>query len=138
MAPAYRTSDWLSEVDNLSLSATVAAPAAQAGHLRALCLLIRLRPDPLGGQGLDTGGERDVMRKVASGAYDAAAMRLAPEEARLMTSNPGRGRFLASVRLRGQSCGSTSSGRTFALAIVSALALAIVEHRHELRRSPAR
>lgn len=138
MSPADRLSEWLSEVDNLSLSATTIAAGAQAGCLRALCMLIRLRPGSLGGAGLSAAHEGEVMRNIAAGAFETAALQLIPEGAKVITSTPGGGRFLASIRLRGQPFESTSSGRTFALAVVSALALSIVDRQHDLERSPNR
>ena len=135
MGSAYRTSDWLSEVDNLALQATVAAGDAEAGYLRALAMLIRFRPEVLGGAGLSPARESDVMRNIAAGAVETAALRLLPEEAQVMTSTPGPGRFVVSIRLQGQRGESTSSGRTFALAIVSALALSIADKHHDLERT---
>lgn len=132
MGSAYRISDWLSEVDNLSLSATIAAPEGQAGHIRALCMLARLRPEALGGPALSAAGEGEVMRNVACGAFETAALRLLPSEAHVMTSTPGGKQFVVSVRLPGQGRDSTSSGHTFALAVVSALALSIADLHHEL------
>lgn len=129
---AYRISDWLSEVDTLALSATAAAPAAEAGYLRAMGMLLRLRPEGLGGVGLTPAQESEVMRCVATGAYETAALRLLPDAARVMTSTPGCCRHLATIQLRGQRQESTSSGRTFALALVSALALSLVDQYHEL------
>lgn len=132
MAPTHRIAEWLSEVDNVALSATVAGSDAQAGHVRAMCMLMRMRPKGLGGAGICPAGETEVMRNVAIGAFESAALRLLPSDARVMTSTPGPGRHMATVRLDGQRRESTSSGSTFALALTGALALSLVEHYHEL------
>lgn len=132
MAPVYRTADWLSEVDNIALSSTVATPDAQGGHVRAMGVLMGMRPQRLGGPDLYPALQAEVMRNVTVGAFESAALRLLPIDARVMTSTPGPGRYLATVRLDGQRCESTSSGSTFALALVGALALSIVDHYHEL------
>ncbi|SFG34931.1 hypothetical protein SAMN05518801_11845 [Novosphingobium sp. CF614] len=132
MAVAHRFSEWLTEVDNIALSSTVAAPDAQAGYVRAMGVLMRLRPQGLGGAAMCPSREVEVMRSVAAGAFESAALRLLPGDARIMTSTPGPGRHLATVRLRGQHRESTSSGSTFALALIGALALSMVDHYHEL------
>ncbi|MCT2400184.1 hypothetical protein [Novosphingobium mangrovi (ex Huang et al. 2023)] len=135
MPSADRIAEWLSEVDNIALSSTVATPDAQAGYIRAMGMLMRVRPQGLTGKRISPAREADVLRLVASGAFETAALRLLPREARVMTSTPGPGRHLATVRLEGQHRDSTSSGSTFALALVSALALSIVDHYHELAGS---
>lgn len=131
MAFAYCTADWLSEVDDIALSSTIAAPNAQGGYLRAMDVLMKMRPSELCNAGNCRTASDEVVRNVTAGAFESAALRLLPFDARLMTSTPGPGRYLATVRLEGQICESTSSGSTFALAIVSALALSIVDHYHE-------
>lgn len=123
--------DWLAEADNLALSSTIAPPSGQAGHLRAMGVLLELRPAALGGPGVCATGRTDLMQSVTNGAFESAALRLVPHNAKLMTSTPGHGRHLATVRLAGQRSESTSTGSTFALALVSALALSIVDHHHE-------
>ena len=132
MASPCRMAEWLSEVDNIALSSTVASEEDQAGFLRALAMLMRLRPEDLGGASMTIEREIEVMRSVASCAFETAALRLLPGDARVMTSSPGVGRHMATVRLGGQERESTSWGSTFALAVVSALALSMVEHYHEL------
>ena len=131
MSSVPAIADWLTEADNLALSSTVAPPHAQAGHLRAMGVLLERRPNVLGGPGLCSARRTDLMQSVTSGAFESAALRLLPHNAKLMTSTPGQGRHLATVRLEGQRCESTSTGNTFALALVGALALSIVDHHHE-------
>ena len=135
MASPHCIAEWLTEVDNIALSSTVAAPENQAGYVRAMGVLMRMRPDGLGGAGMSAASEADVMRSVAMGAFETAVMRLLPDDARIMTSTPGPGHHMATVRLNGQRRESTSSGGTFALALVSALALSMVDHYHELAGS---
>lgn len=131
MALAYCLTEWLSEVDNIALSSTAAAPDAQAGYVRAMGVLLGMRPKGVAGVRLGSTLRAEVMRDVTFGAFETAALRLLPDDARLMTSTPGPGRYLATVRLDGQCCESTSSGSTFALAVVGALALSIVDRHHE-------
>lgn len=138
MAFACCIADWLSEVDNIALSSTIAEPVTQGGYLRAMGFLISSQPPELGGVGMTPAGQSDIMQNVMMGAYETAAMRLLPSDAQVMTSSPGEGRYLATVRLHGQQCESTSSGNTFALALVSALALSIVDRYHETAGSPPR
>lgn len=123
--------EWLTEVDNLALSSTIATPYAQAGYVRAMGMLMRLRPEGLGGDIMSRAHQGEVMRNVSAGAYESAALQLLPQDASIMTSTSGQGQHMATVRLEGQGKESTSSGSTFALAIVSALALSIVDHYHE-------
>ncbi|KHK90566.1 hypothetical protein [Novosphingobium malaysiense] len=131
MAPAICLNEWLAEVDNLALSSTAANAEAQAGYVRAMGVLMRMRPEGLAGERLSPDREADVMRNVSMGAFESAALGLLPSDARMMTSSPGPGRHLATVRLFGQRGESTSSGSTFALALVGALALSVVDHYHE-------
>lgn len=132
MAPVHCIAEWFSEVDNIALSSTVAAADAQAGYVRAMGFLLGMCPEELGETGLCRVLQAEVMQNVAMGAFETAALRLLPASARFMTSTPGPGRYLATVRLDGQCCESTSSGSTFALALVGALALSMVDHYHEL------
>ncbi|MCJ2180316.1 hypothetical protein [Novosphingobium album (ex Hu et al. 2023)] len=132
MASPPRIAEWLNEVDNIALSSTVACPEAEAGYVRAMGKLMRMRPEGLGGASLTAKGEADVLRAVMAGAFETAALRLLPYDARVMTSTSGSGHHMATVRLSRQRRESTSSGSTFALALVSALALAAVDHYHEL------
>ncbi len=131
MASARCIDEWLTEVDNLALSSTAASADAQAGHVRAMGVLMRMRPEGLDGEHMSPEMEADVMRSVSMGAFESAALRLLPSDARMMTSSPGEGRHLATVRLGGQYGESTSTGSTFALALIGALALSIVDHYHE-------
>jgi hypothetical protein len=124
--------EWLNEVDNIALSSTVAAPQAEAGYVRAMAVLMRMRPEAMGGAGLTPCGESEIMRAVMAGACETAALRLLPDDARVMTSTSGAGHCMATVRLTGQHRESTSSGATFALALISALGLSIVDHYYEL------
>lgn len=130
-ASSNRVAEWLTEVDNIALSSTVATPQAQAGYVRAMGVLMRMRPEGLGGECMCRTLQADVMRSVTAGAFESAALRLLPLEAKIMTSTPGPGCHLATVRLDDQHQESTSTGSTFALAIVSALALSIVDQYHE-------
>ncbi|MCJ2185504.1 hypothetical protein [Novosphingobium beihaiensis] len=132
MASPPRIAEWLNEVDNIALSSTVASPDAEAGYVRAMGKLMRMRPEGLGGASLTATGEAEILRAVMAGACETAALRLLPYEARVMTSASGAGHHMATVRQRGQHRESTSSGGTFALALVSALALSIVDHYYEL------
>lgn len=131
MTPAPCVADWLAEVDNLALSSTVASPKAQAGYIRAMAVLLDLRPRALGGAGLCAARYANLMQNVGNGAFESAVLHLLPHTARIMTSTPGPGRHLATVRLEGQRRESTSSGSTFALALVGAFALSIVDLHHE-------
>lgn len=135
MASPPRIAEWLTEVDNIALSSTVASPDKEAGYVRAMGKLMRMRPEGLGGASLTATAEADVLRSVMAGACETAALRLLPHDARVMTSTSGAGHHMATVRLGGQRRESTSSGSTFALALVSALALSAVDHYHELAGS---
>ncbi|MEJ2409369.1 MAG: hypothetical protein P8Y58_09470 [Novosphingobium sp.] len=132
MASPPRITEWLTEVDNIALSSTVASPDTEARYVRAMAVLMRMRPEGLGGASLTAAGEADVMRAVMAGACETAALRLLPYDSQIMTSTSAAGHYLATVRLNGQCRESTSSGGTFALAMISALALSAVEHYHEL------
>lgn len=132
MTTVHSLAEWLSEVDDIALSSTVAAPDVQGRYVRALGMLIQLCPDRLASPPMCRSRQAEVMHNVRIGAFETAAMRLVPDDARLMTSTPGEGHYLASVRLDGQRGESTSSGTTFALALVSALALSLVDHYHEM------
>ena len=131
MRPTRCIAEWLVEVDNIALSSTVAAPDFEAAHLRAMGVLMRLRPLGMEDTGMEAGREAEVTRNLNAGAFESAALRLLPDNACLMTSTPGPGRHLATVQLAGQQRESTSSGSTFALALVGALALSIVDRYHE-------
>jgi hypothetical protein len=135
MTAAHSIEEWLSEVDDIALSSTVAAPDAQGRYVRAMGMLMQLCPDSQMGTGMCRSRQAEVMQNVRMGAFETAALRLVPADARIMTSTPGEGHFLATVRLDGQRDESTSSGSTFALAVVSALALSLVDHYHELAGS---
>lgn len=132
MASPPRIAEWLDEVDNIALSSTVASPHAEAGYVRAMGKLMRMRPEGLGGASLSAAAEAEMLRAVMAGACETAVLRLLPYDAGIMTSSSGTGHHVATVRLNGQRRESTSSGSTFALAMVSALALSAVDHYHEL------
>lgn len=132
MAIAHPIAEWLTEVDDIALSATVAPAEAQDRYVRAMVMLLQFCPDALGECAMCRARQAEVMHNVRIGAFETAALRLLPADACLMTSTPGAGHFLASVRLAGQRRESTSSGKTFALAVVSALALSLVDHFHEM------
>jgi hypothetical protein len=123
--------EWLTEVDNIALSSTAAAPDAQAAYVRAMGVLLQRRPEGLGGCDHCHRLHHEIIRSINSGAFESAALRLLPTNAQMMTSTPGSGIYLATIRLDGQGGESTSSGSTFALAIVSALALSMVDQYHE-------
>lgn len=131
MKPAPCVAEWLAEMDNLALSSTVASPKAQGGYVRAMAVLLNVLPEALGGTGLYPARHTNLMQNVGNGAFESAVLHLLPHTARIMTSTPGLGRHLATVRLEGQRSESTSSGSTFALALVGALALSIVDYHHE-------
>lgn len=127
MGTGYSLERWLDEVDDLALAATAAPAGQEAAYVQALTILMRLRPSVGPGPGLCPRRERETNGYVDAGAYASAALGLVPESSSVMTSQADAGYHCATVRLHGQRAEATSIGATFALALVGALALSLVE-----------
>ncbi|MCJ2183994.1 hypothetical protein MTR62_15015 [Novosphingobium sp. 1949] len=127
MGSNNETKRWLSQVDELGLAAGNAAAHEQDAFIFAMGQLLRLCPGRFRQGALSAGQEQAIFGYLRLGAYADAALALLPERAGVMTSNSGRVLFCASVRLEGQEHEATATASTFALALVSALALSFVE-----------
>ena len=127
MGRADTTCRWISELDDLALAASAAPPETEEGYLRKMAVL--LRECPQGFDSLELCNERLVSlgARLSVGASESAALALLPGDAGIMTSRGGTGTHFASVVLGGKSQETTSVGSSFALALVSALALSIVD-----------
>jgi len=123
----YSLERWLDEVDDLALAATAAPAGQEAAYVQALAILMRMRPGFGSAPALCPRRERRLNDLVDAGACASAALGLVPESSSVMTSQADEGFHCASVRLDGQRAEATSIGATFALALVGALALSLVE-----------
>lgn len=127
MGCTTNTSRWLEQVDELAMGATSAQPSEQDAYIFAMEQMLRLCPGHLREAKLRADQYDQIYAFVRLGAYADAALALLPERAGVMTSHVGNVMFCASIRLEGQQRETTATASTFALAIVSALALSFVE-----------
>ncbi len=123
-----RAGQWLAQMDELGLAASGAEPPRQDTYLLAMGQMLRRSPVHFDHAGLSARQEERVCSFVRAGAYTDAALALLPANTALMVSGAEPILACASVRLEGQTRETTATGRSFALAVVSALALAVLEH----------
>ncbi|MBT0669443.1 hypothetical protein HT136_13820 [Novosphingobium profundi] len=120
-------SEWLAQVDELGMAATQAEPDQQDAYIFAMGRMLSHCPGDFAHARLSDSQDERICAFVGKGAYADAALALLPARSGLMTSCVGQLMACASVRLEGQVGETTATGQTFALAIVSALALSFLD-----------
>ena len=118
---------WIRAIDDLAM-VCCASPASQQGACwRNLVQLLTAAPIALRALGLvdlDSAAQRQW---VAHEAWETLVLSILDEDLSFLVSHGGSGRCLASVVLRGRDEEITSEGSTFALAVMSALLVAILD-----------
>lgn len=118
---------WIEQVDGLAVASAMARPEREAAFVQALGILMRMRPDGAGGPMLCPTREAELLGLVDAGACESAVLKLVPDQSGILTSRSAAGHHKATVN-RGHPCGETTSvGSTLALAVVSAVAMNVVD-----------
>lgn len=131
MADLIRTrqdpADWLGPFEDLALTASVAPAENERACIETLLKLLASEQSCARSIGYREPDPRRLFALLDADAGESAALLMIPTGAGLMMSRGGNDRHVASILLPMSTEESTSAGRTFALAAVSAYALAIVE-----------
>ena len=113
--------------EDISLIASVAKPQDQQRCLENFLSILRMNDTILGKPAVVEPQIKGDVQFVGSGAWEAVALSIIPGDAGFMISRGGCDRYVVSIVPNGAEFESTSSGSTLLLAVVSALALAVVE-----------
>ena len=118
----------LDRFEDLSLVASVAKPSQQEPCFDEFLSILEMGDMCIGKVKLTDRQAIQDCRSLGDDAWAAVAMSLIPDDAGFMISRGPNDRFLVSIVPQGAATESTSAGSTLLLAVMSALALAVVEN----------
>ena len=125
MAPATQSDDWANSLGQIAREASAAFACDEARHLRALYALLNSGRHGCILAGLTLGEPELIECLIMVGACDSAALALLAGDCGYMISRGSLDEHMATVMLSGQDEEYIGSGDSLALALVSAIALAL-------------
>ncbi|MFC3175341.1 hypothetical protein ACFOD9_13860 [Novosphingobium bradum] len=131
---------WRRRLGELALACAGSFAAEEAQRLHELRRLLAEAPVPALLRGLAVPSEERLDQLIAADAAQSAALAMLGPDCGYLLSRGAGGQHLASVILPGATEEASASGDSFALALVSALGLALIEAEPGPvdRRHPAR
>ena len=132
------TRDWLEDLRYFLSDCESSGPNEQALRIAEAQALFVAAPELVSGHWKSLPQASVLAAMCAAGAFESAALALIGEGMGYLLSRGGNGVFLASVVLADQTEDQSCMGRTAALALLAALALALLGNAPSERRARPR